>query len=57
MLRCRDEYCLKGAGEQLILRELWKDMPRECERWEDYGGVFFSDVFSGLLVLASVAPS
>ena len=55
-LRCSDKYCLKGTGEQHILRELWKDRPRNANV-ESTMGVLLSDVFSGVLVLASVLPS
>ena len=55
-LRCSDEYCPKGICEKRILRELWKDRPR-CTNVDSTMVVLFSDVFSGVLVLASVAPS
>ena len=55
-LRCSDEYCPKGICEQRILRELWKDRLRSTNV-DSTMVVLFSDVFSGVLVLASVAPS
>ena len=55
-LRCSDEYCPKETCEQRILRELWKDRPRSTNV-DSTMVVLFSDVFSGVLVLASVAPS
>ena len=55
-LRCSDEYYPKGTCEQRILRELWKDRPRSTNV-DSTMVVLFSDVFSGVLVLASVAPS
>ena len=55
-LRCSDKYCLKGTGEQHILRELWKDRTRNANV-ESAVGVLLSDVFLGVLVLASVLPS
>ena len=55
-LCCSDEYCPKGICEQRILRELWKDRLRSTNV-DSTMVVLFSDVFSGVLVLASVAPS
>ena len=51
-LRCRDEYALNSSGERFVLRELWEDLPQECEALRTLWGPLLPDDLAGVLVVA-----